>query len=55
MSGDTHLQTPAPFVVWDYWYSNYGGTPVCTVFDNTYKAITDWQMIENQNGSQVGG
>src|SRR5204862_344840 len=41
---------PAPFVVWDYWYSNYGGTPVCTVFDNTYRAIDKWQSIQTQNG-----
>lgn len=55
MSGDSHLMNPAPFVVWNYWYSYYGGTAVCTVFGTTYNAITDWQNDENQNGGQVGG
>jgi hypothetical protein len=50
MSGDPNLLNPEPFVVWDYWYSNYGGTPVCTVFDNTYGAIDKWHAIETQNG-----
>jgi hypothetical protein len=50
MSADANLLTPAPFVVWDYWYSNYGGTAVCTVFDNQFNAITDWKSIEAQNG-----
>ena len=50
MSADANLLNPAPFVVWDYWYSNYGGTPVCTVFDNTYRAIDKWQSIQTQNG-----
>jgi hypothetical protein len=50
MSADPNLVNPAPFVVWDYWYSNYGGTPDCTVFDNQYGAIDEWQSIETQNG-----
>jgi hypothetical protein len=52
MSGDPSLENPAPFVVWNNWYSNYGGTPVCTVFDNTYGAIDEWRSIEAES---VGG
>jgi hypothetical protein len=40
-------------VTWDYWYSNYGGTPVCTVFGqptDPYGAIPTWKAIEKQNG-----
>jgi len=55
MSGDVNLLNPAPFVVWAYWYSYWGGTPVCTVFGNTNLAINKWQFIENQNGGPVGG
>ena len=50
MSPDVNLVDPAPFVIWDYWYSNYGGTPVCTVFDDTYGAIGKWHSIETENG-----
>ncbi len=49
-SGDPNLVNPAPIAIWNYWYSNYGGTAVCTVFDNTYGAIDIWQSIETQNG-----
>jgi hypothetical protein len=48
-SGDPNLVNPAPFAVWDYWDSFWGGTPDCTVLDNT-AAITMWQSIETQNG-----
>jgi hypothetical protein len=51
-SGDPNLANPAPFVVWSNWYSNYGGTAVCTVFDNTYGAIGEWRSIEAES---VGG
>jgi hypothetical protein len=50
VSGDSSLVNSAPFVVWDYWDSYYGGTPVCTVLDNS-AAITEWQSIESQNES----
>jgi len=49
MSGDPNLVNPAPFVVWDYWDSYWGGTPDCTVLDNT-AATNMWQSIETQNG-----
>jgi hypothetical protein len=55
MSADPNLVNPAPFVVWDYWYSNYGGTPVCTVFGvptDPYGAIPAWKSIEGQNGGR---
>jgi hypothetical protein len=55
MSGDPNLVNPEPFLVWNYWYTDYGGTAVCDVFNNTHGAITEWQSIENQNGGQVGG
>jgi hypothetical protein len=56
MSGQSQLNNnPAPFMVWDYWYSDYGGTADCTVFDNADNAIHDWENIENQNGGPVGG
>ena len=54
-SGDPDLATPEPFLVWNYWYSNWGGMPVCDVFNDKYGAVTEWQSIENQNGGQVGG
>jgi hypothetical protein len=50
MSGDLNLRSPAPFVVWSYWYSDYGGTKDCTVFNNKYGAIDEWRSIETQNG-----
>jgi hypothetical protein len=50
MSGQTQMQNNVPFAMWDYWYSNYGGTPDNTVFNNTYGAITAWQSIETANG-----
>jgi hypothetical protein len=49
MSGDPNLVNPAPFVVWDYWDSFWGGTPDCTKLDNT-AAINKWLSIETQNG-----
>jgi hypothetical protein len=49
MSGQAELQNPVPVVMWAYWYSNYGGTPDCTVFTST-AAITTWQGIETANG-----
>jgi hypothetical protein len=53
MSADLNLLNPAPFVVWDYWYSDYGGTAACTLFGfptDPYGAIPAWQAIERQNG-----
>ena len=50
MSGQSQLQYPAPVWVWDYWYSYYGGTAVCTLFGNTYRAETDWENNITQNG-----
>jgi hypothetical protein len=35
--------------MWDYWYSNYGGTPDCTVFTSS-TAISTWQGIQTANG-----
>jgi hypothetical protein len=49
MSGDPNLLNPAPFVVWDYWDSFWGGTPDCTVLDDQ-AAIDKWRSIETQNG-----
>lgn len=49
MSGDPNLVNPAPFAVWDYWDSFWGGTPDCTVLDNT-NATDKWRSIETQNG-----
>lgn len=49
MSGDPSLLNPAPFVVWDYWDSFWGGTPDCTVLDDQ-AAIDRWRSIETQNG-----
>jgi hypothetical protein len=48
MSGQ--LLFPAPVWTWDYWYSYYGGTSVCTLFGNTYNAQTDWENNITQNG-----
>lgn len=51
MSGQSQLQNPVPVVVWDYWYNDYGNASYgCTLFDNTYGAITAWQSIETANG-----
>jgi hypothetical protein len=50
MSGQSQLKNHVPVVMWDYWYSNYGGTPVCTVFTNKYRAISIWTGIETANG-----
>lgn len=52
MSADPNLLNPAPFVVWDYWYSNYGGTAVCTLFGSPtdpYGAIPAWKAIESES------
>jgi hypothetical protein len=54
-SSDLNLMNPEPFLVWNYWYTDYGGTAVCDVFNDKYGAVTEWQSIENQNGGQVGG
>jgi len=49
MSSQAELQNHVPLAMWDYWYSNYGGTPDCTVFTST-AAINTWQGIETANG-----
>ncbi|MGH3156207.1 MAG: carbohydrate binding domain-containing protein, partial [Streptosporangiaceae bacterium] len=38
-----------PTIMWEYWYSDNGGTPGC-VFSNAYGAVTAWQNAETQNG-----
>ena len=51
MSGQAEMQNQVPVVMWDYWYSDYGGgPPTCDVFNNTNGAITTWQGIERANG-----
>jgi hypothetical protein len=49
MSGQAQMKNPVPVVMWDYWYSYYGGTPDCTVFTSP-TAISTWMGIENANG-----
>jgi hypothetical protein len=49
MSTQAELQNHVPVAMWDYWYSNYGGTPDCTVFTSS-TAISTWQGIETANG-----
>lgn len=51
MSSQTELHNHVPVVMWDYWYNDFGGgAPVCTLFGNTFGAITRWQGIETANG-----
>jgi hypothetical protein len=50
MSSQSQMHNHVPVAMWAYWYSDYGGTPDNTVFDNTYGAITTWQNIETANG-----
>jgi hypothetical protein len=50
MSSQSEMQNHVPVVVWNYWYDDDDSSPVCTQFDNSYGAITEWQSIETANG-----